>query len=91
MFTYCSFVIEVMSSLKELLTQVIQTPEQHMYLACLMGFDYTIQYRSDNHNHVANALSRLPEQDQASLMILSVPCLTFMEELHRQLGTHPEY
>lgn len=37
-------------SLKELLTQVIQTPEQHMYLARLMGFDYQIQYRSGAHN-----------------------------------------
>ena len=37
-------------SLKELLTQVIQTPEQHMYLASLMGYDYQIQYRSGAHN-----------------------------------------
>lgn len=29
-------------SLKELLTQVIQTPEQHMYLARLLGYDYEI-------------------------------------------------
>lgn len=59
-----------------------------MYLARLMGFDYTIQYRSGNHNQEADALSRLPEQDQATFMILSMPCLTFMEELRRQLANH---
>lgn len=32
-------------SLKELLTQVIQTPEQHTYLARLMGYDYQIIHR----------------------------------------------
>jgi len=47
-------------SLKELLTQVIQTPEQHMYLARLMGYDYTIQYRAGNRNQAVDALSRLP-------------------------------
>ena len=37
-------------SLKELLNQVIQTLEQQMYLARLMGYDYDIQYCSDSHN-----------------------------------------
>ena len=32
-------------SLKEFLGQVIQTPEQHMYMARLLGYDYDIQYR----------------------------------------------
>lgn len=78
-------------SLKELLTQVIQTPKQHMYLACLMGYDYQIQYRSGNHNKATDALSRLPETTSSLLMILSVPCLTFLEELHQQLASHPQY
>lgn len=62
-----------------------------MYLARLMGYDYHIQYRSNIHNQAADALSRLPEQDPSMFMILSVPCLTFMEELRRQLDSHPEY
>lgn len=78
-------------SLKELLTQVIQTLEQHMYLARLMRYDYQIQYRSGIHNQDANALSRLPEQDPSLSMILSVSSLTFLEELHRQLDNHQEY
>jgi hypothetical protein len=48
-------------SLKELLTQVVQTPEQQIYLAKLMGYDYTIHYKTGKTNVVADALSRLPE------------------------------
>jgi len=33
-------------SLRELMTQAIQTPEQHYYLAKLLKYDYTIQYKS---------------------------------------------
>ena len=78
-------------NLKELLTQVIQTPKQHMYLARLMGYDYTIQYRARNHNQAADALSRLPEKGSSLLMILSVPSLTFLEVLRRQLKAQPDY
>lgn len=52
-----------------------------MYLARLMGYDYQIQYRSGAHNQAVDALSRLPEQESSISMILSVPCLTFLEEL----------
>jgi len=62
-----------------------------MYLARLMGFDYQIQYRSRTHHQAADALSRLPEQDLSLSIILYVPCLTFLEELHNQLENHPEY
>ena len=48
-------------SLKELLTQVIQTPEQHTYLARLMGYDYQIIHRSGALNQAADALSRIPD------------------------------
>lgn len=78
-------------SLKELLTQVIQTPEQHMYLARLMGFDYQIQYRSGAHNQAADALSRSPESSASVFFNLSIPCLTFLEELRHQLDTHQQY
>lgn len=44
-------------SLKELMSQVVQTPEQHTYLARLMGYDYQIQYCSGSHNQAADALS----------------------------------
>lgn len=45
-------------SLKELLTQVIQTPEQQHYLRKLMGFHFTIEYKAGAENTAADALSR---------------------------------
>jgi len=54
-----------------------------MYLARLMGYDYQIQYHSGASNKVADALSRLPESNASTFLVLSVPCLTFMEELQR--------
>ena len=78
-------------SLKELLTQVIQTPEQHMYLARLMGFDYQIQFRSGASNQAADALLRLPEHTTSLFLTLSVPCLTFMDELRAQLTASSEF
>lgn len=78
-------------SLKELLNQIIQTPEQHMYLARLMGYDYDIQYCSGSHNQAVDALSHLPELDPSTLLIISVPCFTFMKELRCQLDDHPYY
>ena len=78
-------------SLKELLTQVVQTPEQHTYLARLMGYDFQIQFRSGATNQAADALSRLSEEDSSLSLILSVPCLTFMEELRKQLAQNESY
>ena len=68
-------------SLKELMTQVVQTPEQHMYLARLMGYDYMIHYHSGASNMVADALSRISEASSGMLLSLSVLCCTFLEEL----------
>lgn len=62
-----------------------------MYLARLMGYDYQIHYRFGAHNQVADALSRLSEQEPSISMILSVPCLTFLEELRHQLEVHSGY
>lgn len=45
-------------SLKDLLTQVIQTPKQHKYLTKLLGYDYSILYKDMKDNVVADCLSR---------------------------------
>lgn len=78
-------------SLMELLGQVIQTPEQHMYMARLMGYDYDIQYHAGASNQAADALSRLPDQQPSMAMLLSVPCLSFLKELCAQLDANEEY
>ena len=68
-------------NLKELMSQVVQTPQQELYLARLIGYDYTIQYRSGKTNVVADALSRIPEHTVAEYLILSVPHFTFLDTL----------
>jgi len=41
------------------MSHVIQTLEQQIYLSKLLGYDYTIQYKSSVSNVVADALSRV--------------------------------
>ena len=45
-------------SLRSLLDQVIQIPDQQKYLAKLLGSQYTIVYKPGKDNRVADALSR---------------------------------
>lgn len=45
-------------SLKHLLEQKISTPLQHKYLAKLLGFNYSIEYKKGIENQAADALSR---------------------------------
>lgn len=49
-------------SLRYLLEQRVSTPLQHKYLAKLMGFSYTIEYKRGTENRVADALSRKVEE-----------------------------
>ncbi|KAF7844469.1 Ty3/gypsy retrotransposon protein [Senna tora] len=50
-------------SLKELMHQVVQTPEQQFYLSKLLDFDFEIVYRMGRTNLVADALSRQEDDD----------------------------
>ena len=45
-------------SIKELLQQVIQTPEQQVYVRKLLGYQFRIEYKQGISNRVADALSR---------------------------------
>lgn len=74
-------------SLRELMNQAIQTPEQHRYLALLLGFGYTIQYRVGRSNVVADALSRVMEGQTASLYLLSIPQFVFLDDLRKELAS----
>jgi len=60
-------------SLKELLTQVIQTLEQQFYLSKLLGYHYNIQYKPRKTNTVVDALSRCFEPTVTELNMLSTP------------------
>lgn len=74
-------------SLGELLTQVIQTPEQQRYLSKLLGYHYDIQYKPGSTNIAADALSRVSDQITPSLLHLTVPRVLFLEELKQDLST----
>ncbi|WVY93134.1 hypothetical protein V8G54_032222 [Vigna mungo] len=45
-------------SLKELVEQCLQTPEQQQWLPKFLGFDFTIQYKPGKQNVPTDALSR---------------------------------
>lgn len=78
-------------SLKELMAQAIQTPEQQTYLARLMGYDYTIQYCASKSNLAADAFSRRSEIPSGTLLILTVPNCMFLQELKAELSNNPKF
>ena len=78
-------------SLRELMDQTVQTPEQHRYLAWLLGYDFTIQYRAGRANIVADALSRIHEDSPASLFLISMPQFDFLEGLRKEMASHPAF
>ncbi|GJT60682.1 ty3-gypsy retrotransposon protein [Tanacetum coccineum] len=80
-------------SLKELMQQVIQTPLQQKYVRKLMGFDFTIEYKPGVTNQVADALSRMCEEEDnvmAAFMTLSQPLPGLISELRRENQTMDE-
>ena len=49
-------------SMKDLMSQVIHTPEQQYYLTKLLGYELSIEYRTGKGNAAADALSQLPAE-----------------------------
>ncbi|MCH83675.1 hypothetical protein A2U01_0004501, partial [Trifolium medium] len=78
-------------SLKELLTQVIQTPKQQFYLSKLLGYHYDIQYKPGSTNIVVDALSRSIDSSEGTVLALSMPQFVFLEELKQEMSTDAEY
>ncbi|GAU26773.1 hypothetical protein TSUD_317710 [Trifolium subterraneum] len=83
-------------SLKDLLSQEIQTPEQHTYLSKLLGYDYTIQYKAGKHNIVADALSRTTEdpgttEGPGTHLSFSIPHFLFLDHLRQSLLNNPTF
>lgn len=63
-------------SLKNLLKQVIQTSEQQYFLTKLLRYSYNIVYRKGCENLAADALSRMPAEDDelGSAQLLALSC-----------------
>lgn len=73
-------------SLKHILTQTIQTPEQQKWVTKLMGYDFEIHFKPGKENTVADALSRV---DIPSLFAISHPTATWLDELRAYYRDDP--
>lgn len=78
-------------SLKDLMSQVIQTTEQQVYLSKLLGYDYCIQYKAGKSNMVADALSRILDAQGAHYFILSMPNFIFLDQLCQTMLADPDF
>lgn len=77
-------------SLKDLMSQVIQAPEQQQYLSKLLGYDYSIQYRPGSGNAAADALSCL-FLPTPHCLTLTMPYFTFLDQLRHSLRDIQEF
>lgn len=69
-------------SLKGLMNQSIQTPEQHKWLTKLVGYSYEIIYKPGKENVVADALSRIEEENPTPIFAaLSAPSCSIASQL----------
>ncbi|KAJ9537912.1 hypothetical protein OSB04_030645 [Centaurea solstitialis] len=74
-------------SLKRLMSQVIQTPDQRKWASKLLGYDFEVYYKPGKENKVADALSRI---DDAQSLALSIPTFTWLHELRDYYTTTEE-
>ncbi|XP_061375386.1 uncharacterized protein LOC133317533 [Gastrolobium bilobum] len=74
-------------SLRGLLDQVIQTPEQQYYLTKLLGFEYSIVYKPGKDNQAADALSRYPVF--MSLMAAATVQVELLDTLRQENHSSP--
>lgn len=73
--------------LKELMSQVVQTPEQQFYLTKLLGFQYEIVYKTGNSNKAMDALSRQGEVEAQiyTLSLISNPIIAAIKKANEDL------
>lgn len=77
-------------SLKNLMTQTIQTPEQQKWLTKLVGYSYEIHYKPGKENVVGDALSRVNEPPAAEIgAMISSPCSLVISKLQKKILTNP--
>jgi hypothetical protein len=75
-------------SLKYLLDQRLTTIPQRHWVDKLLGFDFSVEYRSGATNVVTDALSRR-DNEEGEVMAISAPRFDFIECLRHAQGTDP--
>ncbi|KAK8936447.1 hypothetical protein KSP39_PZI012366 [Platanthera zijinensis] len=75
-------------SLRYLLQQKIATPAQQLWVAKLLGYDFTIEYRSGKSNKAADALSRLTTAPE--LTAISRPVWDDISTLQHEADNDPK-
>jgi hypothetical protein len=78
-------------SLKYLLDQRLATIPQHHWVGKLLGFDFSVEYKSGATNTVADALSRrdTEEDGTGTLQAISAPRFDFISRLRHAQATEP--
>lgn len=71
--------------LRTILTQTVNTPDQHHWISKLMGFDFEVVYRPGKDNKPANMLSRCDEGQFLSIVSVSKPAFGILGSLRRLL------
>ncbi|KAH9646382.1 hypothetical protein KPL70_024860 [Citrus sinensis] len=85
-------------SIRELLQQVIQTPEQQFYVRKLLGYHFRVEYKPGRTNSAADALSRVHEVDvpelydhyPATMLLASCPIPEFLSILRAENQSLPD-
>jgi hypothetical protein len=73
-------------SLKYLLDQRLATIPQHHWVGKLLGFDSTVEYKSESTNTVADALSR-HDTEEGTVLAISAPRFDFIGRLRHAQAT----
>jgi hypothetical protein len=78
-------------SLKYLLDQRLATIPQHHWVGKLLGFDFSVEYKSGATNTVADALSRRDNDEDGTwtLQAISAPRFDFISRLRHAQATEP--
>lgn len=72
-------------SLKFLLDQRLSTIPQHRWVSKLIGFDFSVEFKPDRTNVVADALSRCNEESAPSVAALSRPTFEGFEAVRHEV------
>lgn len=76
-------------SLKFLLEQKALTPPQQHWLAKILGYSFSVEYKAGRLNTVADALSRR-DNDEAMLLAISMPQLSLFDDIRNEQQNSPD-